>query len=72
MCTQIYYATPGAIEKNGQLPKPRNVRIDYSEGMARPLVGNNKSLDERVGVCGQPIDLEQERENRYGSGKCSD
>jgi hypothetical protein len=55
-CTQIYYATVGAMERNGQLPKQRNARIDYSEGMGPSLVGNTNSLNETLGVCGQPID----------------
>ncbi|WP_143271768.1 hypothetical protein [Bradyrhizobium mercantei] len=55
-CTQIYYATPGAVETNGKLPKVRKARLDYSEGMGPSLVGNNKSLIEKSGVCGQPID----------------
>jgi hypothetical protein len=52
-CTQIYYATPGAREVNGELPQSRHVRVNYSQGMARSLVGN---MDVRVGVCGQPMD----------------
>ena len=55
-CTQIYYGAPGAVEINGKLPKVRKVRIDYSEGMGPTLVGNNDSLKEAIGVCGQPID----------------
>jgi hypothetical protein len=55
-CTQIYYAVGGAVERDGQLPTRRNIRLDYSEGMGRTLVGNNHTLEERVGVCGQPID----------------
>jgi hypothetical protein len=55
-CTQIFYATPGAAEQDGKLPQKREVRIDYSEGMGPTLIGNSNSLDERIGVCGQPID----------------
>lgn len=55
-CTQIYYGTAGAIERNGKLPAIRQMRLDYSEGMGPTLVGDNNSLNEVLGVCGQPID----------------
>jgi hypothetical protein len=61
-CTQIYYATPGALEVNGALPQGLGTghrlgtRLDYSEGMGPTVVANDHSLNEDVGVCGQPID----------------
>jgi hypothetical protein len=55
-CTQIYYGMPGAIERHGQMPNVQHLRIDYSDGMGPTLVENNHSLNEGLGVCGQPID----------------
>jgi hypothetical protein len=55
-CTQIYYGVPGASEVNGAMPAVAGTRLDYSEGMGPTLVGDNQSLDETSGVCGQPID----------------
>jgi hypothetical protein len=55
-CTQIYYATPGALERNGQLPLNRNVRLDYSEGMGRAIINNKHLLDGKVSLCGLQVD----------------
>jgi hypothetical protein len=56
-CTQLYYATPGAMEHNGQLPAHRGIRLDYSEGMGPTIANNLTVLDQGNGVCGQAIDL---------------
>ncbi|APG15050.1 hypothetical protein ABH975_006866 [Bradyrhizobium ottawaense] len=55
-CTRIYYAADGADEVNGAVPKVTGLVIDYSEGMGPELVPNAGSLNEKVGVCGSPID----------------
>src|SRR5262245_33189979 len=56
-CTQMYYASPGTVEKDGVLPTHLGILLDYSEGMGPVnLVGNRGELDENVGVCGQPVD----------------
>ncbi len=55
-CPPFYYATAGATEPNGALPATINAVVDYSEGMAATLVENNNSLDETTGVCGLPVD----------------
>jgi hypothetical protein len=55
-CTQIYYGRPGTTEPNGKLPNPVGIVLDYSEGMGPELSGNNGTLREDTGVCGQPID----------------
>lgn len=38
------------------MPKVTGLVIDYSEGMGPELVPNAGSLNEKVGVCGSPID----------------
>jgi hypothetical protein len=58
-CTQMYYASPGAVEKDGALPNVFQRLLDYSEGMG-PTVSNGK-LDENLGVCGQPIDWNKQK-----------
>ncbi len=55
-CAAFYYATAGATEPNGALPAGINATLDYSEGMAATLVENNNSLNETTGVCGVPVD----------------
>jgi hypothetical protein len=55
-CVPAYYATTGAAEVNGALPGSINAIVDYSEGMAFTLVENNNTLNEPNGVCGQPVD----------------
>ena len=55
-CTPAYYAVAGATEPNGALPAVVNAVVDYSEGMAASLVENNNSLNETTGVCGLPVD----------------
>ena len=55
-CAPAYYATAGAAEPGGALPATVNAVVDYSEGMAASLVENNNTLNEPNGVCGQPVD----------------
>jgi hypothetical protein len=52
----FYYAQAGAYEVNGAVPAGINTIVDYSDGMAATLIENNNSLDETVGVLGQPVD----------------
>lgn len=55
-CTPAYYAAAGATEVNGALPAGINAVVDYSEGMGASIVENNNTLNEPNGVCGQPVD----------------
>jgi len=55
-CPPFYYAANGATEPNGALPATISSVVDYSEGMAITLVENTSTLRETTGVCGQPVD----------------
>jgi len=59
-CPPFYYATTGATEPNGALPGIINAVVDYSDGMAATLVENTNTLNEPNGVCGQPVDWDDE------------
>jgi hypothetical protein len=55
-CAPIYWADAAATEPNGAAPAAPNTTVDYSHGMGPPVVENDNSLDEPTGVCGPPVD----------------
>jgi hypothetical protein len=62
-CLPFYYGDAAARETDGAVYSGDKLRIDYSEGMAATLVEDNNSLDEKKGVCGQPVDWNQNGNN---------
>lgn len=59
-CTPAYYAAAGAAEPNGALPAAFGLFIDYSEGMAATLDERGGRFSEPDGVCGQPVDWNED------------
>ena len=55
-CAPIYWADDTATEPGGAAPAAPNAVTDYSHGMGPTLVENDGSLDEPTGVCGAPVD----------------
>jgi len=55
-CAPIYWANAAATEPNGAAPANPNAIVDYSHGMGPTIVENNNSLQEPTGVCGFPVD----------------
>ncbi len=55
-CAPIYWANAAATEPNGAAPANPNAIVDYSHGMGPIIVENNNSLQEPNGVCGSPVD----------------
>ena len=55
-CAPVYWADTTATEPNGAPPANPNAIIDYSHGMGPTIVENNNSLQEPTGVCGFPVD----------------
>ncbi len=55
-CAPIYWANATATEPNGAAPANPNAITDYSHGMGPTIVENNNSLQEATGVCGFPVD----------------
>jgi len=59
-CLPFYYGKAGETEVGLQVPSPVRMVVDYSEGMARRIVENNTSLDEKKGVCNQEVDWDED------------
>jgi hypothetical protein len=59
-CLPFYYGKAGETEPGLNVPNPVLMIVDYSEGMARRIVENNGSLDERKGVCDQSVDWDED------------
>jgi hypothetical protein len=55
-CAPIYWHDATATEPNGAAPASWNATADYSHGMGPQVVENNNSLQEATGVCGHPVD----------------
>jgi len=56
-CEPIYWADSSATE-SGPVPSTINAILDYSHGMGRSV--NEKALYDKPGVCGLPIDWNQD------------
>ena len=57
-CLPFYYAKAGADEPANKVPVPVNMVVDYSTGMAAPLMED--ALDETAGVCAQTVDWDED------------
>lgn len=66
-CLPFYYAKAGETEPGHVVPTQVNMIVDYSAGMAKQVVENNGSLDEKKGVCNQAVDWDED--GRVGEPK---
>jgi hypothetical protein len=59
-CVPLYYARGDETETDHHVPANVGRVLNYSAGMAKDVVENNNSLDEVTGVCGQPVDWNED------------